>query len=201
MPRSPRERMVFSAAQLIRERGVSGTGMRDVVAHAQAPRGSLAHYFPGGKEQLVNEAIAWAGDHTARQMRRYAEALDDPTPGALFAAMACEWRDEFTSAGYRYGCPLVAAAADTAATSEGLRQAVATAFEGWQRPLAAELERLGVPPARSASLALLMISTLGGAIVLARTGLDVAPLDTVVAELRPLLDGAVDKRRRRPAKP
>lgn len=200
MPRSPRERMVFSAAQLIRARGVSGTGMRDVVAHAEAPRGSLAHYFPGGKEQLVNEAIAWAGDYSARRVRRYAEALDEPTPGALYAAMASQWRDEFTATGYAHGCPLVAAAADVAATSESLRQAVASAFEGWQRPLATELERMGVPPGRTGPLALLMISALEGAIVLARTSQDVAPLDTVVAELSPLLDGAVDKRRRRPGR-
>ncbi|HVW42591.1 MAG TPA: TetR/AcrR family transcriptional regulator [Amycolatopsis sp.] len=197
MPRSPRERMVFSAAQLIRERGVSGTGMRDVVAHADAPRGSLAHYFPGGKEQLVNEAIAWAGGFVARRVRRYAQALEDPSPGALFAAMADQWRDEFTAAGYAHGCPLVAATAAVAAASESAREAVATAFEGWQRPLAAELERMGVPPARSGSLAVLMISALEGAIVLSRAGRDVAPLDTVVTELRPLLDGAVDRRRRR----
>ncbi|HJQ45916.1 MAG TPA: TetR/AcrR family transcriptional regulator [Amycolatopsis sp.] len=196
MPRSPRERMVFSAAQLIRAHGVSATGMRDVVAHAEAPRGSLAHYFPGGKEQLVSEAIMWAGDYVARRVRRHAEALDDPSPGALFAAIASQWRDEFTAAGYTNGCPLVAAAADVAASSESLRQAVATAFETWQRPVAAELERRGVPPARTGPLAMLMISALEGAIVLARAQQDVAPLDTVVEELRPLLDGAVDRRRR-----
>lgn len=56
----PRERMVFSAAQLIRRDGVNATGMREVAAHAGAPRGSLQHYFPGGKEQLVNEAVTWA---------------------------------------------------------------------------------------------------------------------------------------------
>lgn len=196
MPRSPRERMVFSAAQLIRTKGVSGTGMREVVAHAQAPRGSLAHYFPGGKEQLVNEAIAWAGDYAARRVRRYAEALTERTPGNLFAAMAGQWREEFTTAGFASGCPIVAAAADTAGTSEALREAAHEAFEGWQRPLAGELEALGVPPGRSGSLALLMISTLEGAILLARASQDVRPLDTVVAELRPLLDGAVDERRR-----
>jgi AcrR family transcriptional regulator len=199
MARSPRDRMVLSAAQLIRRQGVSGTGMRDVVAHAEAPRGSLQHYFPGGKEQLVNEAIEWSGRYAARQVGRYAEALDQPTPGGLFAAMAGQWREEFTSSGFAAGCPLVAAAADTAAVSDGLRASVSRAFDGWQQPVAAALEDMGVPAARSASLAMLMISTLEGAIVLARARLDVTPLDTVVDELRPLLDGAVARRRRPPA--
>ncbi len=196
MERSPRERMVFSAAQLVRTRGVGGTGMRDVVAHAEAPRGSLQHYFPGGKEQLVGEAIEWTGAYAGRRVARLAAKLDEPTPGNLFAAMAGQWRTEFTTTGFEGGCPLVATVADTAATSESLREIVSNAFTGWQTPVAEALERMGVPPARSGSLAILMISALEGAIVLARAHLDVTPLDTVVTELRPLLDGAVDKRRR-----
>ena len=56
--RSPaRSRMVTSAATLIRERGIHGTGLREVVAHSGGPRGSLGRFFPGGKTQLVTEAI------------------------------------------------------------------------------------------------------------------------------------------------
>ncbi len=197
MTRTPRERMVLSAAQLVRIQGVGATGMRDVVAHAEAPRGSLQHYFPGGKDQLIAEAVTWAGDYAARRVTRAAAKLEDPTPGKLFAAMAAQWQDEFTTSGFDAGCPLVATVADTAATSDSLREAVGKAFEGWQRPVAATLEQLGVPPVRSASLAVLMLSALEGAIVLARAHRDIAPLETVVAELRPLLDGAVDRRRRR----
>jgi len=171
--------------------------MRDVVAHAEAPRGSLQHYFPGGKEQLVGEAVEWTGAYAARRVGRVAARLEDPTPGTLFSAMVAQWRTEFTTAGFDGGCPLVATVADTAATSESLREIVSKAFEGWQRPVAETLVGMGVPPVRSESLAVLMISALEGAIVLARAHLDVGPLDTVVEELRPLLDGAVDKRRRR----
>src|SRR5207247_2874815 len=56
--RSPaRARMVQSAATLIRERGIHGTGLREVVAHSGGPRGSLGRFFPGGKTQLETEAI------------------------------------------------------------------------------------------------------------------------------------------------
>ncbi|MGW4064933.1 LmrA/YxaF family transcription factor [Amycolatopsis sp. NPDC004747] len=188
---------MLSAAQLVRIHGVGATGMRDVVAHAEAPRGSLQHYFPGGKDQLIAEAVTWAGDYAARRVARMAAKLEDPTPGKLFEAMAAQWTGEFTTSGFDAGCPLAATVVDAAATSDSLREAAGKAFEGWQRPVAATLEQLGVPPARSTSLAVLMLSALEGAIVLARANRDVAPLETVVAELRPLLDGAVDKRRRR----
>ncbi|MGN6335861.1 TetR family transcriptional regulator, partial [Mycobacterium sp.] len=47
--RSPRERMVVSAALLIRERGARATAISDVIEHSGAPRGSAYHYFPGGR--------------------------------------------------------------------------------------------------------------------------------------------------------
>lgn len=195
--RPARDRMVFSAAQLLRTQGVGGTGLRDVVAHANAPRGSLQHYFPGGKEQLVAEAVAWAGRYAARRVRRNAESLEDATPGNLFAAMVEPWRAEFADQGFGNGCPIVATVADSAALSEKLRESAAGAFAEWRKPLVEALEQMGVSPTRAASLAVLMISSLEGAIVLARAEHDVAPLDSVVEELRPLLDGAVDKRRRK----
>ncbi len=95
--RGPRERMVFSAAQLIRRDGVAATGMREVAAHAGAPRGSLQHYFPGGKEQLVNEAVAWAGRYAGNRVARFLAALPEPTPSGLFAEMVRQWTDEYES--------------------------------------------------------------------------------------------------------
>ena len=81
----PRERMVRSAAQLIRRKGVSGTGMREIVTEADAPRGSLQHYFPGGKEELVSDALLSMGDLAARRTRRCLRDLDSKTPSALLA--------------------------------------------------------------------------------------------------------------------
>src|ERR1700683_5728822 len=85
--RPPRERMVRSAAQLIRRQGVSGTGMREIVTEAAAPRGSLQHYFPGGKEELVSEALLWMGDVAARRIRRSLSELESTTPSALLASI------------------------------------------------------------------------------------------------------------------
>jgi AcrR family transcriptional regulator len=39
--------MTRSAALLFGERGFSGTGLRDVIAHSSTPRGSIYHHFAG----------------------------------------------------------------------------------------------------------------------------------------------------------
>lgn len=182
--------MVRGAVQLIRRRGVSGTGMREIVSEAGAPRGSLQHYFPGGKEELVSDALLWAGDVAARRMRRYVGELQPRTPSALLTCVVDDWRRDLTGEQFSAGCPLVAAAADTAASSEPLRQVLRHAFDGWLEPLSGSLAELGVPPERADNLAVVTIAALEGAIILARIRRDLAPFDALVLELGPVLDAA-----------
>lgn len=189
--RAARERMVYSAAQLVRARGVSATGVRDVVAHARAPRGSFQHYFPGGKDQLVGEAVAWAGEFAARWVATYAETADEPSPSGLFAHMAAYWRDDMTARRFECGCPMMATAAELAGSDSPVNEQVRAAADCWERAVADALVRMEVPPARALSLATLMVGALEGAILLARIRRDVRPLDTVVTELSPLLDAQV----------
>ncbi|MGW5615078.1 TetR/AcrR family transcriptional regulator [Streptomyces sp. NPDC003877] len=189
--RGPRERMVFSAAQLIRRDGVVSTGLREVAVEAAAPRGSLQHYFPGGKTQLVDEAVGWAGRYAAGRVARYLAALPEPTPSGLFAAMVRQWTDEYEAAGFAGGCPVAAATVDCAESAPSTRQAASAAFTAWTSAVAAALVETGVPGERADQLATLMISALEGAILLARAERDVRALTTVARELGPLLDAAV----------
>ena len=191
--RGPRERMVFSAAQLIRRDGVASTGMREVAVEAGAPRGSLQHYCPGGKTQLVDEAVGWAGGYAADRVARFLASLPEPTPSGLFAAMVRQWTDEYEAAGFAGGCPVAAATVDCAESVPSTRKAASAAFATWTGAVARALTGMGVPEERTGALATLMISSLEGAILLARAEQDVRALTTVARELGPVLDAAVRK--------
>jgi AcrR family transcriptional regulator len=182
--------MVRSAAQLIRRQGVSGTGLREIVADAEAPRGSLQHYFPGGKEELVGEALRWMGGVAAGRVRRHVSNLPSPTPGALLAAVIDDWRVDLTQEGFAAGCPLLAAAADSAGSSAGLRDVLSQAFADWEEPIRAALVDLGVPVDRAPGLATLVVSALEGAIILCRIRRELSPLDVLETELGRVLDAA-----------
>jgi AcrR family transcriptional regulator len=189
--------MVLAAAKLFRTQGVTGTGLREIVEKADAPRGSLQHYFPGGKEQLVGEAIALTGDYVGRRVLHLLDRIEPRTPGELFAALVGEWRDLYLREGFAQGCPLAAAAVDTAATSATLRLALADAFDRWRAPLQEALVALGVPQQRAPGLATVMITSMEGALILARSREDASVIDDVIDEIRPLLDGAVVRTRGR----
>src|SRR2546428_7665203 len=57
-----RTKMVRSAASLIRRQGLSRASFADIVADSGAPRGSIYHHFPQGKDQLAKEAIRVTSD-------------------------------------------------------------------------------------------------------------------------------------------
>ncbi len=187
MERSPRERMVYSAAQLVRARGLAGTGVREIVEHAHAPRGSFQHYFPGGKDQLVGEALVWAGGFAAQWAARYPETTSHPTPSGLFAHMVDWWKEEFAKRGYERGCPVMASVADLGGTDTPLTGQIRSALNRWEQAVAEELVRMDIPVPRAHQLAILMISSLEGAIMFVRLHQDLTPLDTVVATLSPAL--------------
>ncbi|GAA1696725.1 TetR/AcrR family transcriptional regulator [Kribbella yunnanensis] len=189
MERSPRARMVYSAAQLVRARGPAGTGVREIIEHAGAPRGSFQHYFPGGKDQLVGEALLWAGDFAAAWAARYPETTSNPTPAGLFAHMVKQWKDEFTKRGFERGCPVMASVADLGGTDAPLTSQIRTALDRWEQAVTDELVRMDIAPSRARRLAVLMISTLEGAIMFARLRQDLTPLTTAVSTLSPALVG------------
>jgi AcrR family transcriptional regulator len=175
--RSPaRARMVRSAATLIRQRGIHGTGLRDVVAHSGGPRGSLGRFFPGGKTQLVTEAIDVAlaelfGDFE----RTLTEA--ETFPHAI-SVIVTPWRRLLVDHDFALGCPLAATICD-AAENDSLRIHVCEMLTRWQTPVAAAYTRFGAPQAQAEAQATVLVAALEGALILARAQRNIEPLDTV----------------------
>src|SRR3954466_6968952 len=101
---SPRERMVISTALLIRERGAHSTAISDVLEHSGAPRGSAYHYFPGGRTQLLCEAVDFAADFTSHWIASAASSLE------AIDRIVGEFRKQLVESDYRAGCPVVAVA-------------------------------------------------------------------------------------------
>ena len=186
--RGHRERIVYETAQHLRRSGVGGTGLRQVVADAGAPRGSLQHYFPGGKDQLVGEALDWAGTWAAQRVEEHVARMRRPTPARLFTAMIEDWARDLEARDHARGCPVAAAVVDCADANPAVREAAASALETWRRPITAALVSMGRPRRRAEALSTLMLCALEGAIVLARAQRDTAPLRLVARELAPVLD-------------
>ena len=173
---SARERIVRSAAALVRERGVHGVGLRQIVAHADGPRGSLQRYFPGGKTQLITEALKLVGaellDETASRLATattLADAID-----AIFAP----WRRVLTESDFTMGCPIAATVIDAGGDDE-LRREARDLLEQWRDAVRAALVTYGVQASTAQDDASVLLAALEGALILSRANRSTAPLDTV----------------------
>jgi AcrR family transcriptional regulator len=168
--------MVRSAGTLIRERGFHGVGMREVVTHAESPRGSLQRYFPGGKTQLASEALNLAAsEYTADVDAGLADATD--LAGAV-AAIIAPWRRLLLDNDYALGCPLAATVVDAAANPL-LREHIAESFDGWQSSVTDVLIEHGHPASTAGDRATVLIAAIEGALLLARAKRSTEPLDAV----------------------
>jgi AcrR family transcriptional regulator len=181
-----REQMTRSAALLFGERGFSGTGLRDVIAHSSTPRGSIYHHFAGGKAELAREAVRHAADAVAAPMRDAARGGD---PIAALHAWLEYWRDALRDSDFRAGDAVLAVAAETDEQT-GARAAAAAAFDGWAEEFAATLHGAGVKRKKAARLATLTMSAIEGAVVVSRARGDTVALDQVERELEAAIEAA-----------
>lgn len=92
--------------ELVRERGVEGTSVADVLERSGAARGSLYQHFPDGKAGLVVAAVEAAGRHLAALVE------DASSTAEAVTALVDFWEGELERHDGRLGCPVVAASVD-----------------------------------------------------------------------------------------
>lgn len=189
--RSPRERMVVSAALLIRERGAHATAISDVLEHSGAPRGSAYHYFPGGRTQLLCEAVDYAGEHVGSIITEAEGGLE------LLDTLIDKYRRQLLDSDFRAGCPIVAVSVEAGDQQDRDRMApvierAAAVFDRWTDLIAQRFVADGIAADQADELAMSATAALEGAIVLARVRRDLAPLDAVYRQLRSALLAATE---------
>ncbi|MGH2904400.1 MAG: TetR/AcrR family transcriptional regulator [Solirubrobacteraceae bacterium] len=174
MASTTKNRIIDSSAELFRRQGYTGTGVKQIVAQANAPFGSLYHFFPGGKEQLASEVIRTSGQLYIQLFATIAmQAPDVLTAVGDFFSGAAETLKETD---YADACPIATVALEVASTSEPLREATAEVFESWIAGATEYFAAAGIPRDTARELAFTMLSLLEGAFVFCRAMRTTEPL-------------------------
>jgi TetR/AcrR family transcriptional regulator, lmrAB and yxaGH operons repressor len=176
--------MITSAALLLREHGVSATSFARVLEHSGAPRGSLGHHFPGGKREMVADAVRRAGATATTAMRRAVERGD--SPAELFSMVCAFYRRVLVDSDFAAGCP-VGNVAQEAYDDPALREAANEVFDAWRTILVDALVADGHRRKSAADLAELCIAGLEGALTLARVRRTADPIDAIERHLTTVL--------------
>ena len=193
--------MVETAAELFRQQGYHATAFSEVVARSGAPRGSIYFHFPGGKEELAVAAAALASDEAAASVEAASRQARDAAGFArAVTAFVCQ---RLESSDFRKGCAVATMVLELAPHVEPVRVEFDKGFMVWRRGMAAEFARYGYEPARADALAVLFMSALEGALIIARAARTVEPLETATEAFIALLEPppSPKRRRRRPPAP
>lgn len=129
VPPATRDRLLEAAITLMRRSGLSGAGINEIVREGGAPKGSVYHFFPGGKAQIVEEGLALHTrrvvqfmDHTLASRRAPREKVK-----ALFEAYA----RRLAEGSFGHSCPAGAVCLDLDPGHEALRTAVSGSFDAY----------------------------------------------------------------------
>ena len=183
-----RARIVEEAAVLIHERGVAGTTLDDVKAAAEVSGSQLYHYFPD-KNDLVQAVIDYQADATVSN-QRHADL------GSAAGVQA--WRDMVIYAAERVqakgGCPLGSLGGQLAESDPEARSLIAAGFERWTTEISEGLRSLQasgqLPPGLDPDdLAVTLLATLQGGLLLAQVQRSTRPFETAVDTLLALTIG------------
>jgi AcrR family transcriptional regulator len=177
-----RERIIRTAAELFRRQGYDGTGLNQILDESGAPRGSLYFHFPGGKQQLAVEAVAASGAMLGKGMERSLDSADDVAKG--IARIIDYIAADLERSGFERGCPIGAVTLDAASSSEPVRSACREVFDGWLALFEQRLRADGWTPKAASDEAVLIVSSVEGALMLARSRHNAEPLRAVARRLR-----------------
>jgi len=164
--RKHRENLVESAVRLFRRQGYAATGLQQILELSGAPKGSLYHYFPGGKEAIGEAAVVRAGELVAETLEQLAaeHVAADEFVAAYFEQYA-SWMEE---SDFQAGCPIATTLLETAPLSESITNAGLAAIERWVGIIAGVFQRAGADAAEASACARFAVTALEGSLVLAR---------------------------------
>jgi TetR/AcrR family transcriptional regulator, transcriptional repressor for nem operon len=189
MKNSTRERLVEAARILFWKHGYSSTGIAQVLKEADAGSGSLYYFFPT-KEDLLLAVLEWYRENLWSQVvQPVFDRVTDPIE-RIFGILD-SYRRGLLATGYQHGCPIGNLALELADSHPMVRQLLAVNFTGWRKAIeqcladSADCLPDGI---NHEQLALFVLTTMEGAVMLARSYHDIAPYDTAITQLRDYFD-------------
>ncbi|MCT7658866.1 TetR/AcrR family transcriptional regulator [Mycobacterium deserti] len=171
--------MLISAAEVMRERGAAGVTIDEVLARSGAPRGSVYYHFPEGRNQILTEALQYAGEAITGLIDEAA------SKGGMYLVrqFVAFWEQLLVESKFTAGCPVVAAAIGSSDEEPRLTTVAGNIFQHWRDALTRAFVSDGFDESDAASLAIMCIASMEGAVVLCRSTRSVDPLRDVAAQV------------------
>jgi TetR/AcrR family transcriptional regulator, lmrAB and yxaGH operons repressor len=177
MGNETRATMIEGAIELLATGGVHGASLLKVLEHTGAPRGSVYHHFPGGKEDLILAAL----DLTGQRHDRFVDRFRGTSATEITAGYLDLWRRILVRSRLESGCPILAVTVSVPAGR--LLDRAGEIFRTSQRHLADLYEEIGVDRSAAERFVTILVAGAEGAVVLSRAQQTIEPFEVVADQL------------------
>lgn len=170
-----RQKITLAAVRLLRQSGLSGAGVNQVIAESRTPKGSFYHHFPKGKNELVKTALDAFGISVREA---FASAMNQRSPThktlrTLFENSA----KRLNANNFSEGCAVAAVVLDLDEETASFANTCSRILENWQMTIADGLR--DVPGSERKDFAQFVLAALEGALILSRASQSTLPLVNV----------------------
>jgi TetR/AcrR family transcriptional regulator, transcriptional repressor for nem operon len=189
MKNPTRDRLVEAARTLFWKHGYASTGIAQILKAADAGSGSLYYFFPT-KEDLLLAVLEWYQENLWPEVvQPVFDRVSDPIE-RIFGILDA-YRRGLLATSYQQGCPIGNLALELADSHPAARQLLAVNFTGWRKAIEQCLAEAAAKLPDSLDreqLALFVLTTMEGAVMLARAYQSIDPYDAAVTQLRDYFD-------------
>lgn len=184
-PSDTRTRIVDTAMELFAYGGYGATGLAAIAKAAGVNAGSIYHFFPT-KEDILAAVLERRKELLRPELLDPIwERVDDPIERVW--ALMDGYRKMLAVTEFAHGCPIGGLALEVTERLPGSRRLLCENFDGWMRAVSDCFRDAGdrLPgDADPDRLAVFVLTTMEGALMLARTYRDFAAFDAAMASLR-----------------
>lgn len=177
-----RDKILETTSELLQCHGYHAIGLAQILGMSGAQKGTLYHHFPGGKEELMAEAVNQVSQLSAQKIQSFLDVHEDAAEALYHSILRLVEKLEATQ--FQFAPPLAQVALDTAEAESAVNKACQAAYENRRRLYQQKLLANGFTEARAERLASLIVSTIEGAMIQARTAHSAQPLLDAAEELR-----------------
>jgi TetR/AcrR family transcriptional repressor of lmrAB and yxaGH operons len=188
-PLPTRDRILKAAKRLFQQRGYYAVGTAEILEVSQAPKGSMYHHFPEGKEQIAIEAVnTIRADVLTMMQQLQAKGLSTADAIRALAKGMAQWLKESQ---WREGTMLASTTVGSVPDLPKLHAAIKAAFDEWRQHIVTMLVGEGWSKASATTMAQTLLASIEGAMILARIDQD----ERVVIKVAETLAALVEKAR------
>lgn len=188
-PSATRERLIETARDLFHQQGYTPTGIAQILKKSGVNSGSLYYFFPT-KEDLLIAVLEWYRDNIkGALLDLHTGHLDDPVEKVF--GLLDGYRQMLLICEFELGCPIGGLALELANSHPAARSLILINFEQWVDSVEGflrEAEDRFPEGLDLRSLAVHILTTMEGGMMVARTYRSTTPFDSTVTHLRAYVD-------------